>query len=46
MKPRVYFKDGWWRVSKMPKPYHRNMKLWGEVHRYAGKLNEERCRGS
>jgi hypothetical protein len=43
MKPRIFFRDGWWRVSKIPKPFWKHRVLWDAAHRYTAQLNQTRC---
>lgn len=46
-KPRIYWtyypksKRGYWRVSPMPKPYHKHADRWQHAHDYATKLNNK-----
>lgn len=39
-KPHIVFIDRYWRVSSMPKPYHRYQGIWRRAHTFAGKLND------
>ncbi|WQZ00315.1 hypothetical protein Shy_CDS0038 [Escherichia phage Shy] len=41
-KPHIVLRAGFWRVSPMPKPYHRYNMLWNLAHLRARLLNVKR----
>jgi hypothetical protein len=45
-KPRVYFRDGFWRVSKMPRPYNGRALLWRYAYRLADYLNQQEAKAN
>lgn len=40
-KPHLALVAGWWRVSPMPKPYHKHSLLWRLAHDFVNQLNKE-----
>ena len=40
MKPRIFFHNGWWRVTLHPK--NSDIKLWNQAHQFVAKLNNNR----
>lgn len=39
-KPTIYFSNGWWRVSHMPKPWSpHDQPRWNAAHQYALRVN-------
>lgn len=41
-KPHIVLRAGFWRVSPMPKPYHKFAALWLQAHIVARRLNAHR----
>lgn len=40
MKPHIYFRNGYWQVSRMSKPFTDEAKLlWGHAHKWVGEMN-------
>lgn len=39
-KPHICKREGWWRVSAMPKPYHKYALTFGKAHDFACNANE------
>jgi hypothetical protein len=43
MKPRIFFRDGYWRVSPCPhRAYSDDWPKWHSAHKFVIKLNEGR----
>lgn len=45
-KPHIARLGGWWRVSPMPKPYHKHSTLWRLAHDFVNQLNtkeQQKC---
>lgn len=38
-KPHICRSEGWWRVSAMPKPYHKHALNYGKAHDFACNAN-------
>jgi len=49
VKPHVYFRAGYWRVTHMPKPWalttYAQRESWEESHNYVNKMNFGRYPG-
>ncbi len=39
-KPHICVREGWWRVSAMPKPYHKYALTFGKAHDFACNAND------
>ena len=38
-RPRIFFRDRFWRVSEMPRPYWQNNRYWAPAHSFVARLN-------
>lgn len=42
-KPHIVYRDGWWRVSIMKRPWiFERSQLWASAHAFVGKLHAQR----
>lgn len=38
-RSRIFFRDRFWRVSEMPRPYWLNNRYWAPAHSFVARLN-------
>lgn len=41
-KPHIYYRGGYWHVSKMTKPYHKHSDLWRKAYQFIYTLHNNK----